>query len=75
NIEKNQTHWQIIIFISAFINGLLIIVIIGLLKVFVHARNGDDLKQFQDTDLQNLQDMDFEQPQDSTQTLICYMKI
>lgn len=27
--EKNQTHWQIIIFISAFINGLLIIVITG----------------------------------------------
>ena len=43
--------------------------------MFVHARNGDDLKQFQDTDLQNLQDVDFEQPQDSTQTLICYMKI
>ncbi|CAM4654213.1 unnamed protein product, partial [Leuciscus chuanchicus] len=28
NIEKNQTYWEIIIFISAFINGLLIIVII-----------------------------------------------
>ncbi|XP_056116853.1 uncharacterized protein LOC130094544 [Rhinichthys klamathensis goyatoka] len=75
NIERNQTHWQIIIFISALLNAVLIIVVIGLLKMFVHARNGDDLKQFQSTDLQNLQDMDFEQPQDSTQTLICYMKI
>ncbi|XP_039528758.1 uncharacterized protein LOC120479944 [Pimephales promelas] len=73
-IERNQTHWQIIILISALLNAVLIIVIIGLLKMFVHARNGDDMKQFHSTDRRNLQDMDFE-PQDSTQTLICYMKI
>jgi len=43
--------------------------------MFVHARNGDDVKQFHSTDRQNLQDMDFQHPQNSTQTLICYMKI
>ncbi|XDV22126.1 hypothetical protein PO909_027085 [Leuciscus waleckii] len=34
-IDRNQTQWQIIIIISALMNGLLLIVLIGLVKVFV----------------------------------------
>ncbi|CAM4654309.1 unnamed protein product [Leuciscus chuanchicus] len=58
--EKNQTHWQIIIFISALFNAVLIIVIIGLVT-------RDNLKQSQDTNLQPPQVMDPDQPQDSSQ--------
>jgi len=43
--------------------------------MFAHARNGDDLKQFQSSYRPTKSSMDFEHPQDSTQTLICYMKI
>ncbi|XDV22149.1 hypothetical protein PO909_027107 [Leuciscus waleckii] len=34
-IDQNQKQWQIIIIISALMNGLLLIVLIGLVKVFV----------------------------------------
>lgn len=64
DIEQNQTHWQIIIIIiSTLLNGLLIIMIIGLLKVFVSGskRTKDNLKQSQDTNLQQPQVMDLEQ--------------
>ncbi|XP_077083083.1 uncharacterized protein LOC143736246 [Siphateles boraxobius] len=69
NIEKNQTHWQIIIFISALLNAVLIIVIIGLVKVFVlgSKRTKDNLKPSQDINLQQPQVMDPDQPQDSSQ--------
>ncbi len=33
--EQNQTHWQIIIIVSALMNGLLLIVLIGEL-IFSH---------------------------------------
>ncbi|KAK7127111.1 hypothetical protein R3I94_018336 [Phoxinus phoxinus] len=69
NIEQIQTHWQIISLISAVFNAVLIIVIIGLVKVFVlgSKRTGDNLKQSQDTNLQQPQVMDPDQPQDSSQ--------
>ncbi|XP_052446809.1 uncharacterized protein LOC127988218 isoform X2 [Carassius gibelio] len=73
-IEKNQTHLRIITYISAFINALLIVVFLGLIKLHSDEGNRDDLKQSEDTIRQNLQVLDFE-PQDSTQTLICYEKI
>ncbi|KAI2644367.1 Ig kappa chain V19-17 [Labeo rohita] len=54
-IDQNQTQWQIIIIISALMNGLLIIVVIGLLRVFVfesikHSRQPADLQQTQVTE-------------------------
>uniref|UniRef100_A0A8C2Q1Y4 Immunoglobulin domain-containing protein n=1 Tax=Cyprinus carpio TaxID=7962 RepID=A0A8C2Q1Y4_CYPCA len=68
-IEQNQTQWQIIIIISALLNGLLIIVTTGLLKVFVFGskRTRDNLKQSQDTNLQQPHVMDLEQQQAPTQ--------
>ncbi|KAK7137216.1 hypothetical protein R3I93_017328 [Phoxinus phoxinus] len=33
--DQNQTQWKIIIIISALMNGLLLIAVIGLVKVFV----------------------------------------
>ncbi|XP_048023172.1 uncharacterized protein LOC125253291 [Megalobrama amblycephala] len=68
-IEKNQSHWQVISLISALLNAVLIIVITGLVKVFVlgSKRARDNLKQSQDTNLQQPQVMDPEQPQDSSQ--------
>ncbi|XP_016382989.1 uncharacterized protein LOC107719948 [Sinocyclocheilus rhinocerous] len=68
--EQNQTHWQIIIIIiSALLNGLLIIVIIRLLKVFVFGSKStrDNLTQSQDTNLQQPQFMDLEQQQAPSQ--------
>lgn len=69
--EQNQTQWQmiIIIIISTLLNGLLIIMIIGLLKVFVFGskRTRDNLKQSQDTNLQQPHAMDLEQQQAPTQ--------
>ncbi|XP_052394451.1 uncharacterized protein LOC127942631 [Carassius gibelio] len=70
-INQSQTHWLLFL-ISAFINALLIIVIIGLLKLLVDGRNRDNLKTFKDT---NLHFLDFEQSQDSSQTRIRYTKI
>ncbi|XP_056116575.1 uncharacterized protein LOC130093920 [Rhinichthys klamathensis goyatoka] len=69
NIERNQTHWQIISLISALLNAVLIIVIIGLVKMFVlgSKRTRDNLKQPQDTNLQQPQVMDPDPPQDSSQ--------
>uniref|UniRef100_A0A9J8AZG2 Immunoglobulin domain-containing protein n=1 Tax=Cyprinus carpio carpio TaxID=630221 RepID=A0A9J8AZG2_CYPCA len=61
-IEQNQSHLHIII-ISALLNGLLIIVITGLLRFIVHGckRTRDSAKQFQELQV------DLYQPQDSTQ--------
>ncbi|RXN18022.1 U6 snRNA-associated Sm LSm3 [Labeo rohita] len=63
-IEKDQSH-LLIILISAVFNGVLIIVIIGLVKVFVlgSKRTRDDLKRSQDPHLQQPQVLDLEQPQ------------
>ncbi|RXN12987.1 polymeric immunoglobulin receptor-like protein [Labeo rohita] len=63
-IEKDQPHWLIIL-ISAVFNGVLIIVIIGLVKVFVlgSKRTRDNLKRSQDPHLQQPQVLDLEQPQ------------
>ncbi|XP_016326357.1 uncharacterized protein LOC107676348 [Sinocyclocheilus anshuiensis] len=65
----DQNHWQIISLISALLNGVLIIVIIGLVKVFVlgSKRTRDNLKHSQDTHLQQPQATDLEQPQNSSQ--------
>uniref|UniRef100_A0A9J7XH94 Immunoglobulin domain-containing protein n=1 Tax=Cyprinus carpio carpio TaxID=630221 RepID=A0A9J7XH94_CYPCA len=67
--EQNQTHWQIIILISAFINALLIIVVIGLVKMFVlgSKRTRDNLKRSQDTHRPQPRVMDLGQPQNSSQ--------
>ncbi|KAF4097850.1 hypothetical protein G5714_021858 [Onychostoma macrolepis] len=46
----DQTHRKIIIIISALMNGLLIIVLIGLLNVFVGNRRSADLQQTQVTE-------------------------
>ncbi|KAL1251030.1 hypothetical protein QQF64_018826 [Cirrhinus molitorella] len=60
-IEQNQTHWHITILISALLNGLLIIVITGLLRSLIYGTR-DSAKHFQE-----LQVMDLEQYQDATQ--------
>ncbi|RXN34479.1 hypothetical protein ROHU_014967 [Labeo rohita] len=67
-IEKDQSHWLIIL-ISAVFNGVLIIVIIGLVKVFVlgSKRTRDNLKRSQDPHLQQPQVLHLEQPQNSSQ--------
>ncbi|XP_016119209.1 uncharacterized protein [Sinocyclocheilus grahami] len=55
-IDQNQTQWQIISIISALMNGLLIIVLIGLLKVFVFGnRRSTDRSQQLSADLQQTQ--------------------
>ncbi|XP_016370946.1 uncharacterized protein LOC107710632 [Sinocyclocheilus rhinocerous] len=56
-IDQNQTQWQIIIIIiSGLMNGLLLIVVIGLLKVFVvgNKRSSERTQQL-NTDLQQMQ--------------------
>ncbi|XP_016298275.1 uncharacterized protein LOC107655327 [Sinocyclocheilus anshuiensis] len=56
-IDQNQTQWQIIIIIiSGLMNGLLIIVVIGLLKVYVvgNKRSSERAQQL-NTDLQQMQ--------------------
>ncbi|XP_050958016.1 uncharacterized protein LOC127159156 [Labeo rohita] len=67
-IEKDQSH-LLIILISAVFNGVLIIVIIGLVKVFVlgSKRTRDNLKRSQDPHLQQPQVIEPEQPQNSSQ--------
>ncbi|XP_058617275.1 uncharacterized protein LOC131530824 isoform X1 [Onychostoma macrolepis] len=55
-IDQNQTQWKIISIISALMNGLLIIVLIGLLKVFVFGnRRSTDRTQQLNADLQTTQ--------------------
>uniref|UniRef100_A0A8C2I449 Si:dkey-208m12.3 n=1 Tax=Cyprinus carpio TaxID=7962 RepID=A0A8C2I449_CYPCA len=55
-IDQNQTQYQIIIIISALMNGLLLILLIGLLKVFVFGnRRSTDRSQHFNADLQPTQ--------------------
>ncbi|KAI2650288.1 Ig kappa chain V region 3368 [Labeo rohita] len=55
-IDQNQTQYQIIIIISALMNGLLIIVVIGLVKVFVVGkRKSAETSTPSNTDLQQMQ--------------------
>ncbi|XP_016117263.1 uncharacterized protein [Sinocyclocheilus grahami] len=62
----NQTQWQIIIIISGLMNGLLIIAMIGLVKVFVVGkRRSPERTQQLNTDLQQTQVI--EQHQDQLQ--------
>ncbi|XDV22030.1 hypothetical protein PO909_027003 [Leuciscus waleckii] len=63
-IEQNQTQWHIIIIICALLITFLIIVIIGLLKVFVLGRKRTRDQHFQNTNLQQPQVMGLQQPQD-----------
>ncbi|XP_026092068.1 uncharacterized protein LOC113065099 isoform X2 [Carassius auratus] len=68
-IDQNQTQWQIMILISVLLNGVLIIVIIALIKMFAlgSKRTRDNSKQSQDAHLQQPQAMDLEEPQNSSQ--------
>ncbi|CAM4654893.1 unnamed protein product [Leuciscus chuanchicus] len=51
-IDQNQKQWQIIIIISALMNGLLLIVLIGLVKVFVVGNRRSAERSQHNTDLQ-----------------------
>uniref|UniRef100_A0A8C2ELV8 Immunoglobulin domain-containing protein n=1 Tax=Cyprinus carpio TaxID=7962 RepID=A0A8C2ELV8_CYPCA len=75
--EQNQTNWQIIILISAFINALLITVIVGLVKMFVlgSKRTRDNLKRSQDTHRQQPRVMDLGQPQNSSQAQVKQLRL
>ncbi|XP_016121350.1 uncharacterized protein [Sinocyclocheilus grahami] len=54
--EQNQTQWQIIIIISALMNGLLLIALIGVVKVFVVGkRRSAEQSQQLNTDRQQMQ--------------------
>ncbi|XP_077081891.1 uncharacterized protein LOC143735616 [Siphateles boraxobius] len=53
NIDQNQTQWQIIIIIiSGLMNGLLLIVLIGLFKVFIVGNRRSAEESQLNTDLQ-----------------------
>ncbi|KAI2644360.1 Methyl-accepting chemotaxis serine transducer [Labeo rohita] len=52
--EQNPAQWQIIIIISGLMNGLLVIVVIGLLHVFVGNRRSAEQSQL-NADLQQMQ--------------------
>ncbi|KAI2647617.1 T-cell-specific surface glycoprotein CD28 [Labeo rohita] len=69
--NQNQTQWQTLTVIFGVLSGVLIIVIIGLLKVFVYGskRTRDRAEQFQNTNLQQPQVTDPQQPQDPSQVL------
>ncbi|KAL1251115.1 hypothetical protein QQF64_018911 [Cirrhinus molitorella] len=55
-INQNQTQWQIISIISALINGFLLILLIGLLKVFVFGNRRSVERPHQlNADLQQIQ--------------------
>ncbi|XP_039550756.1 uncharacterized protein LOC120495321 [Pimephales promelas] len=53
--NQNQTQWQIIIIISGLMNGLLLIVLIGLVKVFVIGNRRSAEESQLNTDLQQTQ--------------------
>ncbi|XP_016370469.1 uncharacterized protein LOC107710250 [Sinocyclocheilus rhinocerous] len=55
--NQNQTQWQTLTLIFVVLNGVLIIVIIGVLKVFVYGskRTRDSAERFQNTNLQQPQ--------------------
>ncbi|KAI2645217.1 Immunoglobulin omega chain [Labeo rohita] len=48
-IEQNQTQWQIIIIISSLMNGLLLILLIGLLNAFVGNRRSAEQSKLNTT--------------------------
>ncbi|XP_016303691.1 uncharacterized protein LOC107659310 [Sinocyclocheilus anshuiensis] len=55
-IDQNQTQWQIIIIISALMNGLLLVLLIGVVKVFVVGkRRSAEQSQQLNTDRQQMQ--------------------
>ncbi|CAM4654877.1 unnamed protein product [Leuciscus chuanchicus] len=54
-IDQNQKQWKIIIIISALMNGLLLIVLIGLVKVFVVGNRRSAEESQINTDLQQNQ--------------------
>ncbi|XP_016420279.1 uncharacterized protein LOC107749630 [Sinocyclocheilus rhinocerous] len=62
-IDQNQTQWEIIIIISALMNGLLLIVLIGLVKVFVVGNRRSAEQSQLNTDLQQMQVMEPHQDQ------------
>ncbi|XP_016109401.1 uncharacterized protein [Sinocyclocheilus grahami] len=63
-IEQNQTQWKIIIIIFGLMNGLLVIVVVGLVKVFVvgNRRSAEQSEQL-NADLQQMQVMEPHQDQ------------
>ncbi|KAK9967366.1 hypothetical protein ABG768_001769 [Culter alburnus] len=67
-IDQNQTQCQSIIIISALINGLLVVVVIGLVKVFVvgSRRSAEGSRQL-NTDLQQNQVIEEHQDPDQLQ--------
>ncbi|KAI2646983.1 Ig kappa chain V region 3368 [Labeo rohita] len=56
NSDQNQTQWKSIIIISALMNGLLVIVVVGLVKVFVigNRRSAEQSQQL-NADVQQMQ--------------------
>ncbi|XP_016371919.1 uncharacterized protein LOC107711444 [Sinocyclocheilus rhinocerous] len=62
--EQNQTQWKIIIIIFGLMNGLLVIVVVGLVKVFVvgNRRSAEQSEQL-NADLQQMQVMEPHQDQ------------
>ncbi|XP_051551047.1 uncharacterized protein LOC127439057 [Myxocyprinus asiaticus] len=58
-IQQNQSPWQTLTLISALMNGVLLIVVIGLLKAFVvgNRRSAEHSQQLHNTDLQQTQVM------------------
>uniref|UniRef100_A0A8C1LNY6 Immunoglobulin domain-containing protein n=1 Tax=Cyprinus carpio TaxID=7962 RepID=A0A8C1LNY6_CYPCA len=54
--DQNQTQWKIIIIIFGLMNGLLVIVVLGLVKVFVVGNRGSEEQSEQlNTDQQQMQ--------------------
>ncbi|KAK9967719.1 hypothetical protein ABG768_002096 [Culter alburnus] len=63
-IDQNQTQWQTIIIISGLINGILVIVLIGLVKIFIIGnRRSTEHSQHLNTDLQQTQVIEDHQDQ------------
>ncbi|CAM4654501.1 unnamed protein product [Leuciscus chuanchicus] len=69
DIQQNQTPWRTFTIISALLNAVLVIVVIGLLKVFAVGNNipGGRLQELHTTDLQQTQEIQEVQPQESHQ--------
>ncbi|CAM4654800.1 unnamed protein product [Leuciscus chuanchicus] len=66
-IDQNQTQWQIIIIISGLMNGLLLIVLIGLVKVFVVGKRRSTEQSQLNTDIQQNQVTPIEEHQEQLQ--------
>ncbi|XP_051550515.1 uncharacterized protein LOC127438731 [Myxocyprinus asiaticus] len=67
-IQQNQTSWQTPAIISALLNSVLIIVVFGLIKVFVHGRKRTSERSKQETRLQHPRVTDLEPPQNLNRT-------